>query len=267
LQPGQTSQPGSGRRLENQPVLPLATFFYRGLPTLSRHQEFFRENAGRIELRPAWPAADCPIDRERVARELATRIWNPTQDPPPQINYFFCHCDTDPSSTERHALRFNTGGNIVGLGGERRAELGLLQSAIVALQLKATDDKKERPLVFLNACASGAIDPSGVGSFPQVFSDKRFLGFIGTESAVPDAFASAFAQDFFARILDGIPLGHALHRARWAMLAKPNFNPLGLLYTAYADPDLQVRHVASGETFRSATTDGSEPEGSRLVPV
>jgi hypothetical protein len=64
--------------------------------------------------------------------------------------------------------------------------------SVLKLASKLDEQKpRQMPRALFNACASGAIDPSGVGSFPQVFSDKRFLGFIGTETDLHLALAAA----------------------------------------------------------------------------
>ena len=238
------AQPGSIRRLENHPRLPISTFRYNGLPGLTRTDEFFAKSAASINaLTPSWPDTACPSQTDAVALNLANHIWKPSGEQIAQLHYFYCHCETERPPAENHALRFHTGSL---LRGERRVTLGDLSSALAHLRLASEEvgDTLDRPLVFLNACASAAIDPSGIGSFPEIFSDDRFLGFIGTETTMPDPFASAFAEAFLTRFLmqpQPEPLGRALHRTRWDMLRNYK-NPLGILYSAYADPDLQVRY-------------------------
>jgi hypothetical protein len=76
-------------------------------------------------------------------------------------------------------------------------------------------------------------------SFPRFFlQDNRNRGFIGTETNVPDAFAANFSRYFYSGLLNGLNLGEAIYEAKWAMLK--NCNPLGILYTNYADPELRV---------------------------
>lgn len=53
-----------------------------------------------------------------------------------------------------------------------------------------------RPLVFLNACGASAVDPATSGSFPKFFLAHRFLGVIGTETAIPDKVAATFSESF-----------------------------------------------------------------------
>ena len=78
-------------------------------------------------------------------------------------------------------------------------------------------------------------------SFPEFFlEDGRNRGFIGTETLISDGFASRFARVFYARLLKRDSVGMALHKAKWALLRGAH-NPLGLFYTLYANPELNVR--------------------------
>ena len=79
-----------------------------------------------------------------------------------------------------------------------------------------------------------------VTSFPRFFvEENNNRGFIGTETNVPDEFAAAFSAAFYTSLLSGSTLGKAIHDAKWKMLLEKN-NPLGIIYTVYADPDLHV---------------------------
>jgi hypothetical protein len=62
---------------------------------------------------------------------------------------------------------------------------------------------------------------------------------IGTETLIPDKFAAAFAAQFYTEFLAGESMGQALIRAKHQMVCQYS-NPLGMVYTMYADPDLQV---------------------------
>jgi hypothetical protein len=252
--------PPREERLENTPRLPLRMFCHHGLSGVKSNREFFSDNVGHIEFAGLWPASSI----DGTPCQLAHRLWDhherdtsspdgwPPGDKPVQICYFMCHCDTNVPSPENYALRLSPAGILGGLS-ERRIELGALNLALGDLRSNDLKDQAPRPLVFLNACASGDADPAGVGSFPQMFRDHGFLGFIGTEAVIPEAFASIFAAHFFAYLLEGEPLGNAVRQARWRML-KDYKNPLGLLYTVYADPALRVRKPADQTTIRRPTT-------------
>ncbi len=45
---------------------------------------------------------------------------------------------------------------------------------------------------------------------------------------------------FYLNLIRGYPVGEAIYRSRWSLVKRYN-NPLGILYTFYADPDIRVR--------------------------
>ncbi len=78
----------------------------------------------------------------------------------------------------------------------------------------------------------------------QWFLDNQHRGVIGTETVIPDTFAAVFAANFYKAFLTGEPIGQALISAKRQMVDKYG-NPLGMVYTMYADPDLQVEIKAA----------------------
>jgi hypothetical protein len=101
--------------------------------------------------------------------------------------------------------------------------------------------------VFLNACGSAHLDPADPASFPELFLEDGFdfLGVIGTEATIPEQFAREFAKRFYHCLFKGYDIGHALLTSRWQMLRQYG-NPLGILYTLYAEPELHIRPPMSG---------------------
>jgi hypothetical protein len=96
-----------------------------------------------------------------------------------------------------------------------------------------------RPLVFMNACNSSTLreEDSPLKLFLELPNNR---GFIGAETELPDSFAAPFAIAVYERLLLRLqPLSVALLGARWDLLQRCQ-NPLGILYTAYADPDLRT---------------------------
>ena len=125
---------------------------------------------------------------------------------------------------------------------DHRIRIRDLENRLTEIEEKEDYSESEhpRPLVFFNACSSSANDPAEVTSFPKLFLDRfRNRGFIGTETEVPDAVAEAFSRQFYAALLSKLPLGQAVHDAKRSMLVRYR-NPMGILYTVYADPDLEV---------------------------
>ncbi len=105
---------------------------------------------------------------------------------------------------------------------------------------------RERPLVFLNACESGTpLHMLQAFDFPRILLDFGAGGVIATACTVPDNFASAFANEFYRRLL-AKPLinapaniGETLLETRLYFMKEYN-NPLGLAYGLYALSNQQL---------------------------
>jgi hypothetical protein len=106
------------------------------------------------------------------------------------------------------------------------------------------------PLVFLNACESGTpLHLLQSVRFPRELINFGAGGVIATSCTVPDNFASAFAAQFYQRLLS-MPsskkriahIGEALFQTRLFFLEERN-NPLGLAYSlyTYSDQSLAVQ--------------------------
>jgi hypothetical protein len=95
------------------------------------------------------------------------------------------------------------------------------------------------PLVILNACDTGVRDPSQTFSFVETFLRLGACGVVATDCEVPDAFAAAFTKQIYAGLLGGQDLGDILMSARKHFIRRHR-NPLGLLYSMYADPEIRI---------------------------
>ena len=93
---------------------------------------------------------------------------------------------------------------------------------------------------LLLGCGSSNIYPEGVVSFPPLLLDHGYRGFIGPESKIPDDFAGLFAGRLYKSFLEGDRLGEAILKTRCSFLTT-HANPLGILYTMYANPNFRVR--------------------------
>jgi hypothetical protein len=92
------------------------------------------------------------------------------------------------------------------------------------------------PIVVMNSCGSAHLDPRTAVSFPDLFLTEHLGGFIGPEALVPDEVAADFSRQFYAALTRGMSVGQALYHAKWTLLSRWS-NPLGMLWTAYVDPD------------------------------
>ena len=152
---------------------------------------------------------------------------------PFQVLHFACHCDTTPDKADDHSLILADG-----------EKFRVSQRAMKSRHMRNLPDirmhrDKARPLVFMNACGSSVVDPSGVTSFPQMFLENGSCGFIGTETAIPDEVAEVFSSQFYRALMTDRPLGRAVHLAKLNLL-RDYANPLGILYTVYANTEMRV---------------------------
>jgi hypothetical protein len=237
--------------LDNDPRLPIKFFHHEELSGAGEELKFFQKTcSNQIDLDGPWPNKTQDLLRIPVAQALAEYIWNSQNTfsgdrriTPDQILHFSCHCSTNQAFSQNYEIILAKKNRIMGL--ERLLDLGCRECHITIGELNnelmdRRDYQKSKPLVFLNACGAGEIDPTKVCSFPKFFLDYGFLGFIGPQIPIYDSFAAAFSKKLYTELLKGCPLGLALYKARWQMMKRYN-NPLGILYSIYADPAIRVR--------------------------
>jgi hypothetical protein len=99
--------------------------------------------------------------------------------------------------------------------------------------------EESRPLVVLNGCRTAAVEPQYVMSFVKAFvRGARASGVVGTEVTTYERLATRFADVMLAAFFEATPVAECLRRARLTLLAEGN--PLGLIYTAHAAPQLRL---------------------------
>jgi hypothetical protein len=235
------------RALDNPAGLPIRLFLHRRIPGAGPVEQYFCD-PNVFRCGSPWPDPAAPSSLDQFTETLAGYLWRPEETfagqpnhPPDQVFHFHCHCDTRHPLPARHELILDTGAF---LNGERRVNLDSLRYALYRLRRVEPKNGALGPLVFLNACGSAGITPNGATSFPQLFLDKgmQFLGVIGTEASLPDWFARKFAERFYTRVLEGIEIGTALYQTRWELLRMYK-NPLGILYTLYAEPEITLSRI------------------------
>jgi hypothetical protein len=100
--------------------------------------------------------------------------------------------------------------------------------------------RSTRPLVFLNGCHSAALAPQYAFAYATSFLlTAHASAVVGTEIAVFENLAVTFAEDCLRRfVVDRVPLGESVQRARLALLDEGN--PLGLVYIAFGPSELRL---------------------------
>jgi hypothetical protein len=225
--------------------LPMKFFWYEGLPGARSERDFFRSQGGAIDLDGPWPVG--ALSRSAVVEQLSRHLFDPgwrldgrPRTVPDQIHHFACHCDTRAGSSDNYSIELaSDDGRSYGI------RLWDLEAGVGRLLGSNPPMDASLPLVFMNACGSSEIDPDRFGSFPKLFLNWRNRGFIGTETRVPDEFAAVFSEQFYTNLINGHSVGEALRKAKVTLVETLN-NPLGALYTMYADPDLHVERPHDG---------------------
>jgi hypothetical protein len=253
--------------LTNNPRLPIRCFVnenFEELPKAKEEYEFFKSQGAYIDLVGLWPPIN-GLTKDQFGTQLADHLMFASQtfrgDPriPDQIQHFICHCIVDENDVDESVLKLSR------LNSLKIYELQAKLAQVQAENERIPEKRKQRPipapLVFLNACGSSIIDPMDVTSFPMLFLKlNKYRGFIGTETNVPDLFAADFSKIFYCGLLNGLTLGEAIYQAKWAML-RDHQNPLGIIYTTYADPNMRVSNKVeidckvAGESARKEEDD------------
>lgn len=97
-----------------------------------------------------------------------------------------------------------------------------------------------RPLVFINGCETGALEPETALSLVSALVERaNASGVIGAEITIFEPLACEFAEEFLRRfVVQGQRLGEAVRGARLALLKRGN--PLGLVYIPFAIAGLHL---------------------------
>ena len=229
------------RVLENDPKLPVKFFYHAGLNGALTEVEFFRAYSQFVDFRGPWPTEE--LEESALRNNVAGHVVDPCRplqgderQSPDQVQHFACHCDTGVGNAENGSFKLSHDGKVL-----RRVTLKDLQLSLIEYMGGRAGARPVMPLIFVNACASAVEDAGQMASFHRFFLEQnQNRGFIGTEIRVPDSIASTFSKYFYSQLLDGIPLGTAIHMTRWKLLELYR-NPLGLLYTVHADPEIHVQ--------------------------
>ena len=147
--------------------------------------------------------------------------------------HFACHCDTGDTPLGS-SLRLTS----------RNKEIEVFLEQVLR---QGDFGFQNRPFVFLNACQTANVDGLRAGlGFPLAVLNFGAAGVIATACVVPDSFASAFANEFYRRLLaHGADL-KAANISAVLMETRVHFmteyeNPMGLAYGLYAGSDQEFR--------------------------
>lgn len=100
---------------------------------------------------------------------------------------------------------------------------------------------RNKPLVILNACVTGTINPLCTSNWAVLFWKCGARGILATEFHVPDWFAAVFIEEVYNQLFSGKPIGEALLATRhyfWQW--EEQRNPLGLAYALYSRLSIRI---------------------------
>jgi CHAT domain-containing protein len=214
---------------------PLISFFrYSSLDGVTAEKKFLLdfEKRGKIDFEGPWPMAGATLTGfvNALLRPNLT-FSGTTKAIPDQIHHFSCHFESKEDGNDS-VFRFRgseTGEIVVKVGdikdAQVREDLGDPNYLTVI-----------PPLAIVNACSTAR--DRGLSSLHEMFS-RTHRGMMGTEIDIPDEVAAELSKELYEQLLRGNPLGLSLLKARQHILDK-YCNPLGLVYTLHANPDLRI---------------------------
>jgi hypothetical protein len=237
--------PQTAEVIDNRMALLVRLFLHADLKGAKQEFDFLKSARGAT-LRGPWP--DRAMPPNDFIRSLADQMQfataaNDTVTGTDHIQHFVCHCDTEKAHSRDFTIELAHSAKRWPFSASPARTASLAELSAIFFGRKTSN---VGPLVFLNACGSSKITPEGLLSFPSLFLRIGSRGVIGTETAIPDLAAAEFAREFYTLFFKGLTLGEALFEARMRLL-RTRFNPIGALYSAYANADLRIRE-AGGAT-------------------
>ena len=205
----------------NRAIKALCLFWGTEAPTAEETQRQ-RETIGALPGAVLVPSLDATEPRAA----LLSYLTKPDQTGP-AVLYFFCHYGRIPP--DEQGFRFGD---------------DIKEPSVITTQKLGAAEAHGAPLVFANACATGAADAYHVSQVTRYFLMNGASAYLGTEVRVPPVLASRFASAFFSIFQpteQRAPLtaGEALAQTRRFLWTQYR-NLGGLFYTYVNEPDLRL---------------------------
>jgi hypothetical protein len=223
--------------------VPVHLFAHTGEPLkgMRDQTEFLHTNTTVVS---EWPVGHIVADAYEGVSQLAERLLSLSPPGPDgtirSIAHFSCHYVAGGPDregyTNKPTLFFGESGatdiniDIFELRGELEAKLPPRAPSPFAA------------LFFLNTCESAAGGSYG-NTLLGFLQDRKATAILGSETSLPDRLAGEFAIEFYRGLLRSVPVGKAVLEARRRLLERYG-NPVGLFYTFFGNPLLQVKEAA-----------------------
>lgn len=203
------------------PYCPIVGLFANPKLEYARQESLWLENIhrqGLIQLKSFQFDSGIPLDEKR------RRINEHLSDPALDIIHFAC---------EANWRQPEMGGPVLEIapGLTYRSEDFTVDPAVIL---------PNRPIVILNACATGVRSPRQTYDFAQLFGKHGASAVIATETVIKSKTALEFAQALYTRLLSGSFLGEAVFEAREELLsARRSESLLSIFYSLYGNPHIR----------------------------
>jgi hypothetical protein len=204
--------------VDSKPKLGLFALENNSLPSIANKEiPFFKalKKSGRISLRQL-PGLD-PNNKDSELCRFKDFLNRPLD-----VAHFACHAQYVENPSWDSFIQLSKG----------------IQISLLDLAAEPTIAIRDFPLVVLNACKMGNMNPMDVHYFAGDFIRYGALGVIATEAEVPDDLAADFTEHLYDHLLDEKFLGESVLLARQELLKQGN--PVGLLYALYAPPIIRL---------------------------
>ena len=205
----------------NKAIKALCLFWGTETPTAEETQRQ-RETIGALPGAVLVPSLDATNPRAALLSYL-TR----PDETAPAVLYFFCHYGRIPP--DEQGFRFGD---------------DIKEWSVITTQKLGAEEAHGAPLVFANACTTGAADAYHASQVTRYFLMNGASAYIGTEVRVPPVLASRFATAFFSIFQPTerrapLTAGEALAQTRRFLWTQYR-NLGGLFYTYVNEPDLRL---------------------------
>ncbi len=206
---------------DSRPRLGLFAFEDASLPSIKNKEiPFFNKlkKDGKITLQKL-PYLDPTVSKKEAELVRFKKFLNK----PLHVAHFACHALYDEKDQVNSFIQLSNG----------------IRISLDDLAQEPKTVIRDFPLVVLNACKTGQVNPMDVRYFAGDFIKYGALGVVATEAAVPDGLAADFTCHLYRHLLKGTYLGESVLRTRQELMRRGN--PAGLLYALYATPIIKLQ--------------------------
>jgi len=161
-----------------------------------------------------------------AAFSTPTQVLDSLKNEDLSIMHFACHGLFDSTSPNNSAIKLSDGS---------------LYPSDIRVRFGG---KRQRPLIFINACHGGRAEFSftGLGGWAERLVNAGAGAFIGAMWEVSDNLSLQFAKSFYTILLqDNKTIAESFRQAREEIRRLAPYNSTWLAYTLYADPEGRVK--------------------------